>query len=167
MPKTTLEMILRQDFTGATVILDTIPKGADVQVIETGRKWSKVAYKGQEGYIASAYIEGNTPEKLAQLPSQERFTRTMGVPMVQPVIPEPVPVPVPPVNVGPTLPEIRTAVVSKELEDIEVLSPPSVPASLEELESTQDSEESEDNEDSEEENDTTAYSKHKRRLQRK
>lgn len=54
--QTKKETVLRKTPTASTKILDIIPEGENVSVIETLNTWSKVDYNDQEGWVPSSEL---------------------------------------------------------------------------------------------------------------
>ncbi len=47
---------LRRSTSSSGTVLDRIPNGTEVEVVETGDKWTKVRYNGFTGYVATQYL---------------------------------------------------------------------------------------------------------------
>jgi uncharacterized protein YgiM (DUF1202 family) len=63
--QTKTELVLRKTPSASTKILDIIPMGESVSVIETLDTWSKVDYNDQEGWVPSSQLTSGSVSKIA------------------------------------------------------------------------------------------------------
>ena len=71
------ELVLRRTPSASTKILDIIPMGESVSVIETLGTWSKVDYSDQEGWVPSSELtSSNTSKSVAKLETKDIENQT-------------------------------------------------------------------------------------------
>ena len=71
------ELVLRKTPSASTKILDIIPMGESVSVIETLGTWSKVDYSDQEGWVPSSELtSSNTSKSVAKLETKDIENQT-------------------------------------------------------------------------------------------
>ena len=71
------ELVLRKTPSASTKILDIIPMGESVSVIETLGTWSKVDYSDQEGWVPSSELtSNNTSKSVAKLETKDIENQT-------------------------------------------------------------------------------------------
>lgn len=74
--QTKKETVLRKTPTASTKILDIIPEGENVSVIETLNTWSKVDYNDQEGWVPSSELSAPGSVSKAKIEESAELTES-------------------------------------------------------------------------------------------